>query len=130
VPKRVPLRIVRAESGPGRHRGQRVDAVGESQYQVALTELAGGKQRESQYIETNAELWREPDNTYDANAVQVRIGGRVVAYLPRAEAARVASVMDEAGLVAVACAAEIRGGWKEGGDEGHFGVVVWVPERV
>ena len=126
--RRGPLRIVQAGSGPGRHRGRRVDAVGESNYQAALTELAGGKQRESQYIETNAELWREPANPHDRNAVQVRIGGRLVGYLPRLEAAQLAPAMDAAGATAVACAAEIRGGWREGKDEGHFGVVVWVVE--
>jgi hypothetical protein len=106
-----------------------VDAVGEANYQAALIELAGGKQRDSQYITTNAELWREPDNAFDGNAVQVRIAGRLVAYLPRQEAARLAPLMDADSLAAIPCSAEIRGGWRQGRDEGHFGVVVWVPER-
>lgn len=33
--------------------------------------------------EGQAELWREPGNRYDPNAVQVRIAGRLVGYLPR-----------------------------------------------
>lgn len=126
--KRAPLRIVGGdEPSPLRQAGRRVDVVGESQYQDVLSEIAGGKQQESQYIGTNAELWREPDNPHDSNAVQVRISGRLVGYLPRAEAARVAVRMDRAGEQAFPCAAEIRGGWKQGADEGHFGVVVWLP---
>jgi hypothetical protein len=104
--------------------------VGEAQYQDALTDIAGGKQRESQYISTNAELWREPDNTHDPNAVQVRIAGRLVGYLSRRDAREVAIRMDAARRQAAPCPAEIRGGWSEGSDEGHFGVVVWVPRAL
>jgi hypothetical protein len=124
---RAPLRIVREDAPASpRRSGRRVTVVGAAKYQRELTELAGGKRRDSQYIATNAELWREPDNTYDTNAVQVLIGGRVVGYLPRAEAERVAAVMDGAGELARTCLAEIRGGWRDGKDEGHFGVVVWL----
>jgi hypothetical protein len=126
--RRAPFRVVRDEPGaPLRRTGRRVDAVGESRYQDALTELAGGKRRDSQYIATNAELWREPENPHDPNAIQVRIGGRVVGYLPRLEAERLAAAMDAAGERVLACPAEIRGGWRQGRDEGHFGVVVWLP---
>jgi hypothetical protein len=125
---RAPLRIVREDAAASpRRSGRRVGVVGASKYQRELTELAGGKRPDSQYIATNAELWREPDNSYDTNAVQVLIGGRVVGYLPRAEAERVATVMDAAGELARTCLAEIRGGWRDGRDEGHFGVVVWLP---
>lgn len=124
--RRAPLRIVGRWESP-RRAGRRVDVVGESQYQATLDELAGGKRRESQYISTNAELWREPDNPHDPNAVQVRIGGRLGGYLPRLEAERLAARMDAAGEQAVPCAAEIRGGWRHGEDEGHYGVVVWLP---
>ncbi len=126
--KRAPLRVVGDEhSSPPRRSGRRVDVVGESQYQAALAELAGGKRSDSQYIATNAELWREPDNPHDANAVQVRIASRLVGYLPRAEAERLAARMDAAGEAALACPAEIRGGWRDRDSEGHFGVVVWLP---
>jgi hypothetical protein len=128
MPDRAPLRIVRDEARAApRRSGKRVSVAGAAKYQRELIQLAGGKQRESQYIATNAELWREPDNPHDRNAVQVLIAGRVVGYLPRAEAERLASMMDGAGMAAIACQAEIRGGWRDGRDEGNFGVVVWIP---
>jgi hypothetical protein len=105
-----------------------VEVVGESNHQDALEALAGGKHRESQTITTNAELWREPDNEFDINAIQVLIGGRLVGHLPRAEAARYAAAFDARQILAIPCEAEIRGGWKTRYDEGHFGVVVWLPE--
>ncbi len=112
-------------SPPGRLR--RVNVVGESRYQRALTRLAGGKRRESQRIRTNGEVRREPNNPFDPNAVQVLIGGEVVGYLPREEAAKYAPVLDQLPRAGYACDAEIRGGWRDGNDEGHFGVVVWLP---
>ncbi len=123
------LRIIDpGQPSHGSRRGRtRIDCVGEANYQDALSELAGGKQPESQYIETNAEIRREPGNLYDANAIQVAVAGQVVAYLPREEAAFYAPVMDARGLAALPCPAEVRGGWSENGDEGHFGVVVWLP---
>jgi len=128
MPDRASLRIVRGTAtASGRQSGRRIEVVGEAQYQDTLVELAGGKEHESKYIATNAELWREPDNPHDASAVQVRIGGRVVGYLPRLEARRVAERMDSAGQHALACPAEIRGGWSDGDDEGSFGVVIWLP---
>jgi hypothetical protein len=123
---RASLQVVRGQPVRAKS-GRRVSAVGASKYQDVLDEIAGGKRPESQYISTNAELWREPDNAYDPNAVQVLIGGRPVGYLPRSEAGRLAQEMDAAGQHAIACAAEIRGGWRDGGDEGHYGVVVWLP---
>lgn len=123
------LRVV----GPGQpasptRRGRiRVDCVGESKYQNVLSELAGGKQLESQYIETNAEVRREPGNLYDPNAIQVFLGGQLVAYLPREEAAFYAPMMDARVITALPCPAEIRGGWLDGPDEGHFGLCVWLP---
>jgi HIRAN domain len=105
----------------------RIDCVGESRYQDVLGEIAGGKRAESQYIETNAEIRREPGNLYDANAIQVLVGGQLVAYLPKEEAALYAPVMDARGLRAAPCPAEIRGGWRDETDEGSFGVVVWLP---
>ncbi|MFN0095668.1 MAG: HIRAN domain-containing protein [Dehalococcoidia bacterium] len=105
-----------------------VEVVGESHHQANLEFLAGGKSRESQTIATNAELWREPDNPHDADAIQVLIGGRMVGHLPREEAARYAPALDARDVLAVPCEAEIRGGWKTRWDEGHFGVVLWLPE--
>ncbi|MGW5051745.1 HIRAN domain-containing protein [Actinokineospora sp. NPDC004072] len=58
--------------------------AGESHYFDTLRALTGSGTSERVTV---AELRREPDNPYDANAVQVLIDGRVVGYLPRAAAA-------------------------------------------
>lgn len=117
--------------GSGRNRLRRLNVVGEARYQEALTALAGGKRRESQAIATNGVVEREPANPFDANAVRVLIAGQVVGYLARGDAAQYAPTFDAIGLLAMPCPAEIRGGWQAGpGDEGHFGVVVWLPSPV
>jgi hypothetical protein len=55
-------------------------AVGESQYQPALQQIArGGRICE-------ATLVPEPDNPFDVNAVAVKVNGHVVGYLPRSHA--------------------------------------------
>lgn len=104
--------------------GGEVDAVGESRYQRVLEHLAGGKQEHAARIETTAVLVPEPANPRDPQAVRIEIGGQLVGYLGRADAPRYRPVVDElarAGRVA-ACRALIVGGWRRGGDEGHFGV--------
>jgi hypothetical protein len=130
MPRSPRLRFVTESAGPGVSRRSRVrlECVGESKYQAALTEIAGGKQHESQYIDTNAEVRREPDNAFDPNAVQVFIAAKLVAYLSRVDAARYGPWMDAHGIPAMPCPAELRGGWRAGPkDEGNFGVVVWLP---
>lgn len=109
--------------------GRRIDVVGEARYQDALSEIAGGKTPDGHEITTNAEIRREAGNRFDANAIQVLIAWRLVGYLSRADAAEYAPVLDAAGIAGMACPAEIRGGWRTSdGDEGHFGVVIWLPE--
>jgi hypothetical protein len=126
---RTQLRPVTAAESPrtGRRGLVRIQAVGESRYQADLCRLAGGTREESQAIATNAEIWREPENPFDPSAVQVRIAGKLVAYLPRAAAASYGARMDSRGRSAFACPAEIRGGWRDEAGEGYFGVVVWLP---
>ncbi|MCC6381566.1 MAG: hypothetical protein IT304_03610 [Dehalococcoidia bacterium] len=124
-------RLFASAEGSGRAGRRRLAVVGESRYQAALTAIAGGKRRESQVIMTNAVVEREPTNAFDVNAVRVLIAGQTVGYLARAEAAQYGAALDAIGLAALACPAEIRGGWKSGPtDEGHFGVVVWLPSPV
>ena len=47
-----------------------------------------------------AEMRREPKNRHDENAVVVTVGSRTIGHLSRADAARVAPLMDLAGIVA------------------------------
>jgi hypothetical protein len=62
-----------------------VNVAGESHYQDALRAIAGDAGGQVR-LEREATLVPEPDNPHDANAVKVLIGGRLVGYLPRAEA--------------------------------------------
>lgn len=110
--------------GDGRYA---IGAVGESNYQDALEEVAGGRKPKGVNKSVTAELEPEDDNPYDASAVAVRIDGRKVGYLSRSHAR---SFREEAGerLLAarrILCRGRIRGGWDRGPrDRGHFGVTL------
>ncbi len=60
--------------------------VGESNYQDALSALVGGG-RERVRLPIQAALLAETDNKYDRNAISVWIGGRLVGYVAREDAA-------------------------------------------
>ena len=60
-----------------------VGLAGESHYFDAIYAAAG--RRTGEYFAI-AEIIREPDNKFDANAVRVEINGRTVGYIPREEA--------------------------------------------
>lgn len=108
-----------------------VHAVGESRYQDALLALTGGKRTwAGAHSRVVAQLVPEFDNPNDPNAVEVRIGGELVGYLPREMTARYHHLIAEtiATEGAARCEAEIRGGWERpGGDIGRFGVIVLLP---
>jgi hypothetical protein len=100
--------------------------------QATLEELAGGKTEEACSIRVLAELRPEPGNPFDPNAIAVLVGERQVAYVARADAARMSSIVQELASDGkpVTCAALIRGGWKRpGGDEGSFGVSLLIDQE-
>jgi hypothetical protein len=105
--------------------GFNAEVVGESQYQVNLSKLTGGRTRDGAEKLATAVLIFENDNSHDGNAVRVEIEGLVVGYLPR-EAAR---AWRESGRSdRFTCPALIRGGWdRGGGDTGNFGVRLALP---
>ncbi len=111
-----------------------VEVVGESNYQSALDEIAGGKKPESQKIVTIARLRPEPTNRHDPNAVKVLIDSHLVGYIPRGEAAKLKNIiesMEDAGY-ALTCPAKIVGGWKRGlfgMDQGDYGVRLDLPSK-
>jgi hypothetical protein len=100
------------------------DIVGESFYQSALEQLAGGRSGESVEIECEAVLRPDNQNSHDANAVAVEIGGAVVGHLSRDSAAAYRRLLRTMGMddEAIACDALIIGGWQRRGGSGHFGV--------
>ena len=70
-----------------------VEVVGESHYQDALRRNAGEIGEWGASTSVVVELVREPHNRYDKNAVAVHLGGAVVGYLPREEAALVGPML-------------------------------------
>jgi hypothetical protein len=64
-----------------------LEVVGESNYQDDLWALCGGSLGDRVRCDTVAVLVPEPDNPHDANAISVRIEGKVVGYLSRQIAA-------------------------------------------
>ena len=112
----------------------RVDIVGEASYQRELGILAGPKTEDGVSVWKPAELVPEPNNPYDPQAVVARIEGYTVGYLSRAKARAFHRMMAEfypAGEPLTEVKAEIRGGWlRAGGDEGYFGVALYVQERI
>ena len=103
-----------------------VRVVGEAVFQDALLELTGGRRHYGGVrLTTVAELVPEPANPADPGAIAVRIAGRTVGYLARADAARFGPWVRDALArfgEATACAT-IVGGWeREHGEVGFFGV--------
>lgn len=88
-----------------------VEAVGESNYQPALTKLCGSDRWEEVRFECIAALVPEPSNRYDPNAVMVQCDGHLVGYLSRGDAIAYGPVvrrLAEQGKV-IACNAMIAG---------------------
>jgi hypothetical protein len=106
-----------------------VDAVGESHYRDGLVRQTGGPRRNGVNVYLTAALIPEPDNPYDPNAISVRIGGEVVGYLSRSDAAAYADVVSQlrgAGVVAY-CKAHVMWGWDRGRDDrGDFNVRLYI----
>lgn len=108
--------------------GRWVEVAGESAYQGSLEIVAGGRNIDGANIpDHQALLVPEPSNPYDPNAVQVRIGGRLVGYLGREDAMAYRPVIDRvmSNGQYVAWRARLKGGWDRGGNRrGSFGVML------
>jgi HIRAN domain len=123
VPKVAPGTYVEATLYTG---GETLEAVGESHYQDTLWRIVGGPSDEHVRHYTVAVLLPEPDNPYDANAVQVLIDAELVGYLSREDAAAyrpgLLRLMESSanGLVALECA--ICGGGERADGLGLLGV--------
>jgi len=106
-----------------------VQVVGESHHQAELEQLCGGKCDDGHNLATAAVLVANPENPYDANAVEVRIGGLLVGHLARDVAANISPILQsKAHRQSREVPARITGGWDRGvGDTGHFGVTLKLP---
>lgn len=96
--------------------------VGEANYQAALEWVCCGRQSRT-ITECLAVIEPEPANTYDKNAVVVRVAGQTVGYIPRDATAKWRAVCKQADGPVVALA-EIRGGWRDEQSQGNFGITV------
>ena len=122
----------RSDNNPIRLHGDgeyKCDVVGESHYQQALEDLAGGRESHSVQIEVQVVLHLESNNRYDPNAVRVTIDGHTVGHLPR-NVARVFRAYTQSlrrQSDRYVCDGMIVGGWKTKKNEGHFGVKLDLP---
>ena len=103
-----------------------LEVVGESHYQEALWEIVGGRTSAPVRFEALALLIPNPDNEFDANAIEVRIDGLLVGHLPREDAAAyrpgLIRLMQHSEVPLVALHAVIVGGGRRGGGLGYLGV--------
>jgi hypothetical protein len=109
-----------------------IEAVGESNYQEALEQVAGGREAHGVNRQVTAELQLEDDNPFDPQAVMVRVDGLKVGYLSRDHARRFRkeAAPELGGARRILCRGRIRGGWDRGrGDRGHFGVALDIRAR-
>jgi HIRAN domain len=129
VPINASVRISDTETKP-----VRIDIVGEASYQTALARIAGPKTADGMSVWKTAQLTPEPGNAHDKNAVMVTIDGLKVGYLSRRQALAYHRMMADAGMQDEALAevrVHIMGGWRRpNGDEGHYGVALYVPQIV
>lgn len=106
-----------------------IEVVGESHRQEVLAAIAGPKDAVGKRERSGVTLRCEPTNPYDANAVRVEVLGQLVGYVQRDLAALVHAPMMRNCGGAVEARGLIVGGWKDGEDEGHYGIRVWITSR-
>lgn len=108
-----------------------LDVVGESNYQVDLSRICGGKTWDGHRLKTRAALIPEDENPHDPLAIRVDIAQRTVGYLSRADARRFRKFLAGKGFpegLPSICDAIIVGGWDRGPKgSGHFGVKLDLP---
>ncbi len=113
--------------GPGTYR---VDIIGESRYQDALREIAGGNTVDGVEKFVKAVLVLEDGNQFDPMAVRVDIDGKTVGYLSRENARQYRAQLTKVGdpRLTGLCGAVIRGGRDQGRQgAGHLGVKLDLP---
>ena len=105
-------------------RGFQQAVVGESHYQVAIGRIVGGKSVYSASHPCEALLVCDDNNSHDANAVEVRVEGATVGYLPREDANRYRVEIGQLDPTSppASVRAKITGGWSNEDSEGDFGV--------
>lgn len=104
------------------------DIVGESNYMPWLRMIQSIAEPGEREVRASAILVRDILNEYDPNAVAVTMTGRLVGYIPRADAPRIAGLLDQLaevdvdGILVPACV-----GWDEGERRDIIGVRLDLP---
>jgi hypothetical protein len=106
-----------------------LEIVGESYRQETLAEIAGPKDWEGKWHHVGVTLRCDPRNEYDQNAVRVEVMGQLVGYVARSTAEHLSPAVQRLAGGALEANGLIVGGWKRPGDEGHFGIRVWISSR-
>lgn len=126
----------RFRNGSGGLKGlAEIEVVGESFHQPELEQLAvsiSGQPRNdrSAHVRVTAELIPNALNPKDRQAVEVWVEGQQIGHLTRERAPRYHAWMTAQGYERGALTgieAEIMGGWKRPGDEGSYGVLLFLP---
>lgn len=103
-----------------------LEVVGESHHQEALWEIVGGRTSAPVRFEALALLTPNPDNEFDANAIEVRIDGLLVGHLSREDAAAyrpgLIRLMQHNEVPLIALHAVVVGGGRRGSGLGYLGV--------
>lgn len=107
-----------------------VAVVGEASYRKTFEGIFGKRCADGYEAKCQATLVPEPNNKYDANAVQVMIKNKLVGYLDRESARRVVESLKRTNRVGavVKVPALVKGGWYRGpDDQGEFGMWIDFP---
>jgi hypothetical protein len=119
-------RAVETEHG----RPVQLDIVGESFRQDALAAVGGPKEYEGKRKQVGVTLRCEPSNPHDCNAVRVEVMGQHVAFVAREQAALLSPAILERCRGVIEAMGLVVGAWhRPDGDEGHYGIRVWISER-
>lgn len=106
------------------------DIVGEQAYQSNLAAIAGPKEEDSKHHFCKAQVVAEPTNSYDLNAVVVKMQSRVVGYFDKVTAKKFQKYLLDNNLPQTTIFEVdglINGGWLNEDDEGSYGVKLDAP---
>ena len=100
--------------------------AGESRYPEAFAQLAGEPRDDGYLVPVEVLLEREPQNSFDENAIVASVAGLKVGYISRDVAAAVAPALDRAGAASIVVCGIIRGGYTP---RPNFGVHIWLDKH-
>jgi hypothetical protein len=100
---------------------------GESRYQDELISIAGPPCENGYLVPKEVVLIREPNNSFDKNAIKVEIEKKKVGYIAKELAEKIAPVFDSNKCKSLLIAGLIRGGFT---NAPNFGVHLWINRQL